>query len=140
MFSFKKATAILIAAGAALSYAGIQAVGALSGGVNDLANIAQVQQISIASDGMYAPSLESLTDGSLGLVVEPVPESQVAYAVNSDRSHFLVATLAPGSDMVVIQSDTASRAVTCESLTLACVSEVTDDAELLAASPTWTQF
>jgi hypothetical protein len=128
---------LLVISGVALAGPGVGAAHARTGS-EDLVNIHNIQSISLANDGLYAPSLDSLVNGEFGLAVTFRVDSEVAYMINADRSHYLAATILP-SGGVVVRSD-ESGPIVCAEYTAECIAQVTADAELLAASPHWVSF
>jgi hypothetical protein len=104
----------------------------------DFGNLRQVQTLADANDGKFAASLEVLTNGELGQAVEMRKGSESFYAVNEAGDHFLFASKIPSGEVLVGSDE--SNAVTCEAYTVECVSQVTTDAELLAAVPVWVTF
>jgi hypothetical protein len=107
--------------------------------VNDLANIRQVQQLSVANDGFYAPSLRSLTDDEFGQSVQPRKGSEVSYLTNEARTHYVAATRLP-TGQVIVSSDEKSGWTTCDSYGATCLAHVSSDASLVDASPSWVSF
>lgn len=128
---------LLVISGVAFAGPQVVAAQALTGS-SDLANMGTVQELSIANDAHYAPSLDSLVDGQFGQSVNFRKNSKIAYMVNADRTHYLAATSLPSGEVVVRSDET--RPVTCADYTAECVAQVTADAELLAASPHWVSF
>jgi type II secretory pathway pseudopilin PulG len=104
----------------------------------DLSNLAQVQRLATADSGQYAASLETLTSGELGMTFKPSLASTAAYT--STGGHYIYATKLPSGD-VLIGSDTSEGApVICKSYSVECVTQVTTDADLIAAVPVWVTF
>lgn len=104
----------------------------------DFANAREVQAISISTDSLFAPSYESLTDGGFGTSVEFRIGEATSYTASADRTHYVIAEeLKFGG--IAISSDTHESAIPCTSYTAECVAQVTDDASLIAAVPTWVQ-
>lgn len=110
-----------------------------SKGASDLDDVHQVQQLSIANDGAYAPSLQALTGGDLGLKLSPRKGSEVAYMVGESRQGYVFAEKLT-SGRVVVGSDTGEDAVTCDALTPECIAKVSTDPELISAVPEWVKF
>ncbi|AQX81549.1 hypothetical protein BWO91_17670 [Plantibacter flavus] len=116
----------------------------LSVAITDLANLAAAQQISIAIDGLYAPSLDALRDSDvygvegLSLNVDLRSDgAEVFYAPTGDRTGYVIGTLLPNGGGVVLSSDENSNAVWCETFAVECVAQVTDRVELINAVPQW---
>ena len=128
---------LLVLSGVALAGPGVVAAQALTGASN-LSNIHTVQQLSIANDGLYSPSLDSLVNGGFGMGVSFSEGSRVAYLVNSGRSHYVAVTALPSGGMTV--SGDENRPVVCAEYTAECLTQVTTDAELLTAVPHWVTF
>ncbi|WP_431220345.1 hypothetical protein [Leifsonia xyli] len=103
----------------------------------DLANFDQVQQVSISNDGLYAPTLQSLTSGELGLAVQPAVGSRASYKRSTDGHHFVLAT-AQGGNAIHLRGDKGSA--DCAAFSADCVAKVTDSPELIASVPQWVQF
>lgn len=138
MLGFKEITVAAILAASSVAGPGLLQLADSHVGANDLANLGQVQQLSIATDGLYAPSLDSMTSGEFGVVLEPRKGSQLAYLVSEDRQHYVGATML-ANGQVLVASDEASP-VTCTSYTPECVAGVTKDASLIADTPVWLNF
>lgn len=101
----------------------------------DFGNIRQVQQLAVAVDGNFAPSLDWLTDNEFGVQVELRKDAESFYAASASGKAFIFASkLSSGG--VLVASDSAD-AVTCDEYTTECVVQVTDDAELINAVPVW---
>lgn len=106
----------------------------VANGANDLANVGSLQQFSIATDGLFAPSLASLTDGSLGGAITPSHGASIGYAVTTDRKHYLAAERMPGGRVIVTDGQ---HTATCPAYGPACVHQVTSSPELIDAVPEW---
>lgn len=106
----------------------------------DLGQIRTIQAVAVAFDGGYAERLDYLLDGTYTFTYVPAPGSEIGYAVNSDGSHYFVGTRTDAG-AVYLLSDTSPVATVCvDGVTPECVSQITGDEELLAATPEWKQF
>jgi len=104
----------------------------------DLGNMRAVQEYSLATDGLYAPTLDSLTSGGFGVMVTPRIDSEVAYFTNQARTHYIAATKVTSGGYAVSSDEAAT--VTCAEYNPECVSQLTTDAELIATAPVWVTF
>jgi hypothetical protein len=104
----------------------------------DFGNLRQVQQLAIAADGHFASSLNALTSGQLGMKTQMRKNSESSYAVTVSGDHFLFATKIPSGEVLIGSDD--SNSIICEAYNAECVSQVTTDAELIAAAPVWIAF
>lgn len=116
----------------------------LSNASTDLANLATAQQLSIAIDGLYAPSLDALLDsaayGVEGLSVKVELRSdgaEVFYAPSADRSEYLLGSLLPNGGGVIVASNENKDAVQCTSYSAECAAQVTTSVELINTVPQW---
>lgn len=154
MFSFRFATTVILSIGAAV--AGTQiVVGATHTAVAaDLTQIAQTQQMAVDGDGAYPEELGSLEatfcaadiadvygeacdDGGRNFFdVLPLDDFAVSYALNAERTHYVVAKQLKDASVIMI-SDTTKTPVTCEAYNYECLAQLTDDEDLRNSTPTW---
>lgn len=105
----------------------------------DFSTIEQSQQVSLATDELYAPSLASLRDGTFTFVIPTTTGRDLSYIASTDRKHYVVAERLP-SGMVRVASNTTTQPITCTHYTPKCLANVTADAALIAATPNWVTF
>ena len=105
----------------------------------DFNTIKAIQQISLATDELYAPSLASLRDGSFTFALPTTSGRELSYIASADRKHYVVAERLP-SGMVRVASNTTTQPITCTHYTAKCVANVTAEAALIAATPNWVTF
>jgi len=153
MFSFVRVTGFIIAAIAAIAAYTTSENAAQVEAVSNLAQVAVVQEMTLAGDGKFPEQIGSLEDSicaddiaevfgdictgdGLGLF-NPVPlDFTISYAVNEDRTHYIAAELLKNGSVLVV-SDTVTAPVQCAQLTYECVAQVTDDEQLRNAVPNW---
>jgi hypothetical protein len=104
----------------------------------NLSVLAQPQQISLATDGLYAPSMESLIGDDFGQAASPGVGSVLSYVVNATRTHYVSA--AKLDDQVMVTSDEHPGSVTCSDYSAECIAQVTSDSDLKAAPARWVAF
>ena len=116
----------------------------LSNALTDLANLATAQQLSIAIDGLYAPSLDALLDSAAydvdGMSIQVDLRSdgtEVFYIPTADRSEYLLGSLLPNGAGVIVSSSENTHAVQCESYSAECAALVTTSVELINTVPRW---
>lgn len=105
----------------------------------DFSTINQSQQVSLATDELYAPSLASLRDGSFTFALPTTSGRDLSYVASKDRKHYVVAERLP-SGMVRVASNTTTQPITCTHYTAKCLANVTADTALIAATPNWMTF
>lgn len=105
----------------------------------DFKTVATIQSVSTQTDELYAPTIDSLRDGTFTYALPTTKGRGLSYAVSQDRTHYVIAEqLSNGT--IRIASDSAS-AVTCASYSAQCLAKVTSSPDLLAAIvPTWITF
>ncbi|TIH27075.1 hypothetical protein [Subtercola vilae] len=104
----------------------------------NLSVLAQPQQVSLATDGLYAPTMESLTSDDFGQAARPGVGAVLSYVVNASRTHYVSA--AKLDDQVMVSSDEHLGEVTCGSYNAECLAQVTSDSDLVAAPAQWINF
>lgn len=154
MFSYGFATRVIIGAASVIAAATITPNAAQATVAKDLAQLAQHQQLGVASDGSYAEQFGSLEntfcaadiaevfdsacdDGGRNFFGIPMDDFDVSYVVSTDRLHYLAATLLNDNSVLVI-SDQVSEPVRCETYNYDCLAQLTDNEELLNSVPVWS--
>ncbi|MDQ4214061.1 hypothetical protein [Microbacterium capsulatum] len=154
MFSFGFVTRVIIATAPVITAATIFPNVAQAAVANDLVQLAQIQQMGVASDGTYPDRFGSLENtfcaadlvdtfgagcddrGRNLLGVVPLNDFAVSYALSAGRTHYVLARqLRDGSVLAV--SDTVRLPVTCESYNYECLTQLTDDEGLRNSVPGW---
>ena len=153
MFSFASATIVILGAASVIAAATIIPNVAQSRVAVDLAQLAQHQQLGVASDGTYPEQFGSMEnafcgadiavvfdsacdDGGRNFFGIPMTDFEVSYAVSTDRLHYLAATLLNDNSVLVI-SDQVSQPVACKTYNYDCLAQLTDDQELRNSVPVW---
>lgn len=153
MFSFGFATRVIISSASIIVAAAIIPNAIQAGASDNLTQLAQVQQMAVASDGTFPDQLGSLEnticgddvayvfgdacdDGGRNFFGIPLDDFVVSYVPSADRMHYVMAKQLKDDSMLVI-SDTVAVPVACETYDGDCLAHVTDDEGLLHSVPVW---
>jgi hypothetical protein len=103
----------------------------------DLADVYQVQQLSIGGADTYAPNEQALTDDEYSMAIRPTSGAEFSYLVNATQTHYVSAEkLSDGK--IMMTSDQHRFPVTCAAYTPSCVAMVSTDPALRSEAPQWT--
>ncbi|MGH8953690.1 MAG: hypothetical protein ACRDVF_01620 [Microbacterium sp.] len=154
MFSHVKAFGVFLAAIAAASGIALGANATQAASAENLTQLAQNQELTLAVDGTYGEQFASLDqtfcapdladvfgeaceeDGPGLFNIVAVDDVDISYSLNAERTHYIAAQQLKDGSVLVI-SDTTTRPVSCEAYSYACLAQVTDDEDLRNSVPTW---
>lgn len=154
MFSFSHAIATFVLAGSAVT--GITVVGNVThdAAANNLTQLAQIQELALAGDGTYPEQLASLesslctedvltvfeeqcAEGGSGFFGNVIPmDFKIAYVLNDEGTHYVVAQLMKDDSLLVI-SDTVKEPIACDEFNHECIAQLTDDEQLRNSVVDW---
>lgn len=153
MFSFGFATRVIISS-ASVALAATIIPNAVQAGASDaLAQLAQVQQMAVASDGTFPDQLGSLENticaddiadvfgeacdnGGRNFFGIPLDDFATSYVLSADRMHYVVAKQLK-DDSVLVISDTITAPITCDAYDYNCLAQLTEDEGLRNSVPDW---
>lgn len=152
MFRFEYATPVIILSASAIMAAIIISNADQAGASDNLTQLAQIQQMAVASDGTFPDQLGSLESTvcaqDIAYVMEgcdnggrnffgiPIDDFAVSYVLSADRTHYVVAKQLK-NDSVLAISDTASEPIKCETYNYDCLAQLTADEGLRNSVPNW---